>query len=156
MHGYVQAASAGFELGSKSGMPLNIYTGNQQRLTILDNGMLAWHKHPNLSFQHELSLNSSGANVPLAYLKNTGTGGGFTAVWTIRLPVRKVFSRLPLPAIQLDTMLLLVKQMVMAMGWAVEAKRIRRNWYFTKRRRVVGYSSGSGSAAYWVRPFPSR
>ncbi|MFN8265676.1 MAG: hypothetical protein U0T11_06370 [Chitinophagaceae bacterium] len=77
MHGYVQAASAGFELGSKSGMPLNIYTGNQQRLTILDNGNVGiGTSTPAYPFSMSLSLNSSGANVPLAYLKNTGTGGG--------------------------------------------------------------------------------
>lgn len=46
-NGYLQATGSSFEIGSKSALPINFYTGNTQRMTILNNGYVGIGTTPN-------------------------------------------------------------------------------------------------------------
>jgi hypothetical protein len=78
-HGYIQAASSSFELGSKSNYPINFYTSDAQRLTILGNGNVGiGTATPTRIFQVKGNSNI------LAEFNNTNTTIGSTALeaWT--------------------------------------------------------------------------
>lgn len=72
MNGYIQAASGGFEIGSKSGLPFNIYTGNTQRMTILNNGNIGiGTTSPQTTFHVEGTSSSNG----ILFAKNNDPNG---------------------------------------------------------------------------------
>jgi hypothetical protein len=78
LKGYVQAAASGFEIGSKSAQPMNFFTNDVQRMTILNNGNVGINE-PNPG---NLLTVTGSHNISLVNINNTSTisGSAFTAI----------------------------------------------------------------------------